>query len=184
MEMKKMKEMKGMRKGMGVLIIALLITHFSLLISCSSIDCPVQNLVYTRYMLYQPNGKPDTLDLDTMWVKTRKANGKDSTVLNSLCGDNATGFSLPISHTQSEDKFLVLMRKYGQTVGYYYDSIIVKKEDYPHFESVDCQPSYFHKITGVRCLGNIIDSVVIKNPTVNYDTKSSEHFRIYINPDF
>ncbi len=184
MKNEEMKEMKRMRKGMGVLIIAFLITHFSLLISCTSIDCPVNNVVLTRYKLYQPNGKPDTLDLDTMWVRMTKANGKDSVVLNALCGANATGFSLPISHTQPEDKFLVLMRKYGQTEGYYFDSIVVKKEDYPHFESVDCQASYFHKITGVRCLGNIIDSVVIKNPEVNYDKTTAEHFRIYINPDF
>ena len=167
-----------MRKIIGFLLLAALVA------ACSSIDCPVNHNVFTRYKLYQPDGKPDTLDLDTMWVLTTKANGKDSVVLNALCGDNATGFSLPISHTQPEDHFLVLMRKYGQTEDYYFDSIVVKKEDYPHFESVDCQASYFHKITGVRCLGNILDSVVIKNPTVNYDTKSSEHFRIYINPDF
>ena len=167
-----------MRKIIGILLLAALVA------ACSSIDCPVNHTVFTRYKLYQPDGKPDTLDLDTMWVKTRKANGTDSVVLNALCGSNATGFSLPISHTQPEDRFLVLMRKFGQTDGYYFDSIVVKKEDFPHFESVDCQASYFHKITGVRCLGNIIDSVVIKNPTVNYDTKSSEHFRIYINPDF
>lgn len=167
-----------MRKIIGFLLLA------ALAAACSSIDCPVNHNVFTRYMLYQPDGKPDTLDLDTMWVLTTKANGKDSVVLNALCGDNATGFSLPISHTEPEDKFLVLMRKYGQTEGYYFDSIVVKKEDYPHFESVDCQASYFHKITGVRCLGNIIDSVVIKNTEVNYDTKTTEHFRIYINPDF
>ena len=167
-----------MRKIIGFLLLA------ALAAACSSIDCPVNHNVFTRYMLYQPDGKPDTLDLDTMWVLTTKANGKDSVVLNALCGDNATGFSLPISHTQPEDHFLVLMRKYGQTEGYYFDSIVVKKEDYPHFESVDCQASYFHKITGVRCLGNILDSVVIKNPDVNYDTKTAEHVRIYINPDF
>ena len=167
-----------MRKIIGFLLLA------ALAAACSSIDCPVNHNVFTRYMLYQPDGKPDTLDLDTMWVLTTKANGKDSVVLNRLCGSTATGFNLPISHTQPEDRFLVLMRKYGQTDGYYFDSIVVKKEDLPHFESVDCHASYFHKITGVRCLGNFIDSVVIKNPDVNYDTKTTEHFRIYINPDF
>lgn len=166
-----------MRKIIGFLLLA------ALAAACSSIDCPVNHNVFTRYKLYQPDGKPDTLDLDTMWVLTTKANGKDSVVLNALC-DDATGFSLPISHTEPEDKFLVLMRKYGQTEGYYFDSIVVKKEDYPHFVSVDCQASYFHKITGVRCLGNILDSVVIKNTEVNYETTTPEHFRIYINPDF
>ncbi len=167
-----------MRKIIGILLLTALVA------ACSSIDCPVNHTVFTRYKLYQPDGTPDTLDLDTMWVLITKANGKDSVVLNRLCGSTATGFNLPISHTQPEDRFLVLMRKYGQTEGYYFDSIVVKKEDYPHFESVDCHASYFHKITSVRCLGNFIDSVVIKNPDVNYDTKTTEHFRIYINPDF
>lgn len=179
-EMKEMKEMKGLKGLMTVLILTL----FAALFSCSTIDCPLNHNVATRFQLMKPDGNPDTLLTDTMWVLTTRMDGTDTLLLNRLCGNNATGFSLPISHILPEDAFLVLMRKEGQTEGYYYDSIIVKKEDTEHFESVDCQPSFFHKITGVRCKEHFIDSVVINNPDVNYDTKTPAHIRLYLNPDF
>ena len=58
------------------------------------------------------------------------------------------------------------------------DTVTVTKENHPHFESVDCSPAYFHTITAVSTTHNAIDSVVIKNPDVNYDT-SKKHFYIY-----
>lgn len=162
-----------MRKIIGILFV------LSLIVACTSIDCPVKNRVYTSYALYQPDGSPDTLGVDTLWVVTRRADGVDSVLVNRLCGSSATGFELPISYMQPEDTFLIIL---ADTAGHYYpDSIFVKKEDYPHFESVDCQASYFHHITSVRCMGNIIDSIVIINPEVNYD-ETAEHFRIYLNP--
>ena len=167
-----------MRKIIGILF------ALSLMVACSSIDCPVNHTVYTRYKLYQPDGTPDTLIGDTMWVLTTRSDGNDSLVLNALCGSNATEFSLPISYTQPEDKFMVLIRRQIDKENLYYDSIIVKKENFPHFESVDCQASFFHRITNVRCMGNFIDSIVINNPDVNYDKDSPEHFRLYINPAF
>ncbi len=30
------------------------------------------------------------------------------------------------------------------------DTVIVAKDNQPHFESIDCSPSYFHTITGVK----------------------------------
>lgn len=147
--------------------------------ACSSVDCPLNHRVYTSYRLYQPDGTPDTLGVDTLWILTTRANGTDSVLLNRLCGPSVTGFELPVSYTQPEDTFLVML---ADTLGYYYpDSIFVRKENLPHFESVDCQASFFHRITSVRCMGNIIDSIVITNSDVNYDA-STEHIRIYLNP--
>jgi hypothetical protein len=54
----------------------------------------------------------------------------------------------------------------------------VKKEDFPHFESVDCNASFFHRLTDVRHTRHYIDSIVISNPSVDYDQKT-EHFRLY-----
>ena len=59
----------------------------------------------------------------------------------------------------------------------YEDTIWVQKEDYAHFESVDCHATYFHKITDIRHTDNIIESVDINNSNVNYDPKT-EHFYI------
>lgn len=51
----------------------------------------------------------------------------------------------------------------------------IEKENKPHFESVDCAPAFFHKITSVSCTHNAIDSITINNQDVNYDT-SKKHF--------
>ena len=60
----------------------------------------------------------------------------------------------------------------------YVDTVRIKKENFAHFESVDCQAAYFHEITSVMTTHNIIDSIVIKNPNVNYDATTA-HFNLY-----
>ncbi len=146
------------------------------LAACTSIDCPVQNLVYTNYALKKANGTSDTLNTDTLWIITKRANGTDTLLLNALCGSSASSFSLPISYTQPEDVFVTLLT---DTAGnYFLDTLRIKKENYPHFESVDCQAAYFHTITAVQTTHNAIDSLVIHHPNVNYDTKNV-HYYIY-----
>ena len=163
-----------------------LFTILLFLEACTSIDCPVQNLVYTNYALKKADGTPDTLNKDTMWVWTQRVDGTDTVIsrqqqgnleLNYFYGPSASTFSLPISYTQPEDVLWVLVRSASGTD--YIDTIRIKKENYPHFESVDCQASYFHKITSVSSTHNIIDSLVIKKPDVNYDA-SVTHFHLYL----
>ncbi len=144
------------------------------MVACTSIDCPVQNRVYTLYTLEKANGDDDTLKVDTLFITTERADGTDTLLLNGVTG--ISSFELPISYTQPEDVFCVTL---CDTLGNIYeDTIWVKKDNFPHFESVDCQATYFHQLTGVRYTENIIDSVVIDNSTVNYDA-SNEHFHIY-----
>ena len=153
--------------------------------ACTSIDCPVQNLVMTRYTLKKPDGNPDTLSKDTLWVWTQRANGTDTVIsrviqgsleLNYFHGSSASSFQLPISYTQPEDVLFMLLRN-DKGVNYI-DTVRIKKENMPHFESVDCQAAYFHEITSVTCTHNVIDSIVINNPHVNYDAKTT-HFNLY-----
>ena len=79
-EMKEMKEMKGLKGLMTVLILTL----FAALISCSTIDCPLNHNVATRFQLMKPDGKPDTLLTDTMWVLTTRMDGTDTLLLNRV----------------------------------------------------------------------------------------------------
>jgi hypothetical protein len=58
------------------------------------------------------------------------------------------------------------------------DTVMVEKENYPHFESVDCSPTFFHRLTGVRTTHHAIDSITINNPTVDYDP-TAIHFHLY-----
>ena len=66
--------------------------------ACSSIDCPVQNTVYTVYELRTLDEQPDTLR-DTMYVYSRRRDGSDTILYNA--GIGKTTFSLPISWVRS-----------------------------------------------------------------------------------
>jgi uncharacterized protein YuzE len=143
------------------------------LCACSSIDCPVQNTVRTLYVLKKSNQKGDTLK-DTLNVVTFTLNRKDTTLLAGAIGK--TSFSLPVSYANPEDTLYFLFRNGTYRVT---DTVWVKKENYPHFESVDCNAAFFHKITAIRSSHYAIDSICIKNPSVTYDP-TTEHFYIYI----
>ena len=153
---------------------ALITFHLSLIISliissCSSIDCPVKNTVAVYYGIkhYDDKGElvADTLK-DTLWVWTRRSDDND-TLLNRLV-DKAS-FSLPVSYQHPEDMLIFAIRDTSLT--WTLDTVWLKKEDTPHFESVDCSAHYFHTITGVRCTHDGIDSIVINNPSVTYDDR-------------
>lgn len=143
--------------------------------ACTSIDCPVQNSVYAVYGLLKANGTTDTLTVDSLSVTTLRANQTVDTLLDRITGKST--FDIPISYTQPEDTlFFTLLDTLGNS---YRDTVYLKKDNYPHFESVDCQASYFHRLTDVRSTHHIIDSIVINNPTVNYEA-TSEHFYLYL----
>ena len=141
-------------------------------VSCSTIDCPVNNVVATRYRFYNADGDSLVL-LDTLSVTSTRKDGLDTLILNRFVG-GAT-FQLPISYSHPED--ILVFNVFGSDYSVK-DTVWVKKDDIPHFESVDCNASFFHKITGIRYTTNLIDSIVIKNPTVDYD-KTTIHFYIY-----
>ena len=58
------------------------------------------------------------------------------------------------------------------------DTVWIQKEDYPHFESLECKAEFFHKLTGVRHTKHAIDSLVIKYSNVDYDD-TKIHFYLY-----
>ena len=140
--------------------------------SCSSVDCPVQNTVYTVYDVYSRAGVADTLR-DTLTVSTTRRDGTDSVLLNRI--SKVTTFDLPISYNDPED---TLFFEFKDNTSYTLDTVYIKKDNFPHFESVDCNISFFHNITGVRHTRNIIDSIAINKQSVDYDA-STEHFHIY-----
>jgi hypothetical protein len=155
--------------GVGLFIILLL----AVFAGCSTIDCPVQNLVYTKYYLKKGDLTPDTLNGDTLTIFTVRRDGTDSIVLNQ--GTEIASYNLPISYTSPEDVFYYVM-EIDSVI--YVDTVWIKKDNFPHFESVDCNAAYFHKITDIRYTTHLIDSIVINNPNVNYDV-NTEHFHIY-----
>jgi hypothetical protein len=134
----------------------------------------VQNVVRTVYTLQKSDMSTDTLKGDTLSVFSRRRDGTDTLLLNSMTG--VSMFSLPIGYTNPEDTLYFLLQ-FNST--YTLDTVWIKKENYPHFESVDCSASYFHTITDVRHTRHGLDSIVINKSSVDYDGKT-EHFHLYL----
>ena len=155
-------------KGKGLLGLAVI----GVLLSCSTIDCPVNSLVETKYEFYSSTGETLTF-LDTLTVVTARQDGID-TVFNK--GSNISSFSLPISYSHPEDVFVFRFKGDGWQTA---DTVWIKKEDFPHFESVDCNPLFYHDLTAVKCTHNLLDSIVIKNPSV---TNDNQVVHLYIYP--
>jgi len=144
----------------------------SALWACSSIDCPVENKVYCNYHLAGP---VSTLT-DTLTIIALRPTGGELQ-LNRL--GSAQGFILPVSYAYPEDVLLLsLTDTLGSTLT---DTVRITKTNLPHFESVDCAPRYFHHIDDVKWTRHTLDSIIIKNASINYDTTGG-HLLLYFKP--
>ena len=172
-------------KGLLYVMVILFTIHCSLFTtSCSSIDCPVQNTVSVQYEIRDKVGKALSIT-DSLSVISTRRDGKDillnfttrvddqKIILNKLVGESA--FSLPISYSHPEDILYFCFKDSVKTV---VDTVWIKKDDIPHFESVDCSASFFHELTDVRHTHNAIDSLVLVNRSVTYDVQTV-HFYLY-----
>ena len=167
-------------------VVAVLFASLSSVVisSCSTIDCPVQNTVSVQYEIRDKAGAALSLK-DSLSVVTTSAEGnnivleittrdeKSTTILNRLTGKSS--FSLPISYSHPEDILFFCFKDSVKTV---IDTVWIKKDDIPHFESVDCAAAFFHELTGVRHTHNAIDSLVLINTSVDYDVQTV-HFYLY-----
>ena len=149
----------------------LFLIGLAFVVSCSTIDCPVDNLVETRYRFLNTAGDSLVL-MDTLSITSMRADGEE-VLLNRKVG--MATIQVPISYSHPED--ILVFNVYNNEYSIV-DTVWVKKDDIPHFESVDCNASFFHTITGVRYTTNLIDSIVINDPSVDYD-KTTIHFYIY-----
>ncbi len=149
----------------------------ALIVGCSSVDCPVDNTVATHYQILNSNG--DELEIsDTMTVVSTRADGKEVTVFDTVLynkGIDISEFTLPISYSHPEDVLVFQFDNSNNSI-HVKDTVWLKKEDYPHFESVDCNTTFFHTLTDVKCTHHYIDSIVINNPKVNYDSQTVHLF--------
>lgn len=170
--MKIFRKHQGNKKSSRKEILGRAFLPFMLLfaVACSSIDCPLNNIVRTQYKLA---GNVTTL-AGPLTISTDIKDGNDSVIINQQV--NTDSFFLPISYQRPQDAFYVKINHQSgtQTI----DTITVAKEDRPHFESVDCSPSIFHTIKGVTSTHHAIDSIIIHNPNVTYDANKA-HFLIY-----
>ncbi|MBQ9636285.1 MAG: hypothetical protein IJV36_00110 [Prevotella sp.] len=141
-----------------------------LLSACSSIDCPLNNRVAVVYKLM---GDVAPL-VDTLTISTARFDQNDTVLLNRAVGVDS--FQLPISYNRPED--VLYFRRASATGWSATDTVVIEKQDIPHFEAIDCNPSYFHEIKNVRHTRLGIDSIVINQSKVTYDASKS-HLLIY-----
>ena len=132
-----------------------LLTVILILVGCSTIDCSLNNRVICKYKLA---GEIKTLN-SKMTITANLHNGNDSVIINQA--EKTDSFELPMSY-----------------------SIAVTKTDMPHFESVDCSPAIFHKITAINYTQHAIDSIVIKQPNVTNNVTKSNFFIYFKSADF
>ena len=161
--------------------------------ACTSIDCPVQHTVLSYYAVYNADQETDTLS-DSLSILTRRLTPEHDGVLINQ-DTKVSVLQVAMSYENPQDELYFVMhgtRSYNDTLvtdsGTFVntityrlekmDTVVVKKSDEMHFESADCNPSFFHTITDISYTKNIIDSIVINNPKVDYDSQT-EHFRIY-----
>ena len=123
----------------------------------------MQNTVAMNYTVCDLNGEAAAL-ADTLWIWTQRSDGKD-TLLNRITGKSE--FTLPVSYSHPEDVLVLCSQDTALVLTL--DTLWLKKEDIPHFESVDCSAHFFHKLTDVRYTRHALDSVAIIDRDVDYD---------------
>ncbi|MBF1526934.1 MAG: DUF6452 family protein [Segatella salivae] len=152
-----------------------LLTVILILVGCSTIDCSLNNRVICKYKLA---GEIKTLN-SKMTITANLHNGNDSVIINQA--EKTDSFELPMSYSMPIDTFYIDIN--GTTTNLR-DTIAVTKTDIPHFESVDCSPAIFHKITAINYTQHAIDSIVIKQPNVTNNVTKSNFFIYFKSADF
>ena len=162
-----------MRKVFGFILTA----SFLLLgASCNSTDCPLNNLVRAYYVVYSSSNGKTTNIPDTLSILAA-----DTTLLNRSV--NTATFNLPMGYLNAQD---TLYFQFRTATGGTTDTVVIAHTNTPHFVSLDCGTSVFHKITAISnshrrptaYCPTAIDSIVISKNTVNYD--QTENFKVYI----
>jgi hypothetical protein len=139
-----------------------------LITACTSIDCPLNNHVYTYYQV----AGEEALFAGPLTISTNRSDGSDSICINQ--DTYISKFGLPISYQGTFDTFYFVYDIDESIV----DTVVVEKTDQPHFESIECNPIFFHTIKDIQYTKNMIDSITIKDTQVTYDT-TKVHFNIY-----
>lgn len=148
------------------------------LLSCSNIDCPLDNVVSMQCNLYSYDTKSAYALTDELTITPA---GKDTILLNKA--SNIQSFLLPLKEAGEKDTLLLhFSNAEGKAAT---DTLFINHTLHPHFESLDCPSSVFHTITSVKATSHAlsqmpltIDSVALVRSIVNYD--DIENVRIYL----
>lgn len=101
-------------------IIPIILFAIATMVSCSTLDCPLNNTVYTKYKL---DGNVTQLTGSYMTISTNKQDGEDSILINK--DENVDSFMLPMSYTNAADTLYFEIQDAQERV--FKDTLIVSK---------------------------------------------------------
>lgn len=134
------------------------------IIACSNEDCPINNVVQGKMVFYNKLGNAVAIN-GTLTVSAVRPQG-DSVVLNRKMG--AYELNFPLSYTQEADTFVFSFNE--DTIR---DSLIISHTNTPTLVSVACGTAMFHTLTAAKSTHNVIDTLIIQSPEVNYDAREN-----------
>ncbi|MBR1594479.1 MAG: hypothetical protein IJ692_01235 [Alloprevotella sp.] len=146
--------------------------------ACSSIDCPLDNIVGMTVTLYSSESRTPLTLADSLTVRVA---GSDTILLNR--GFALSSFIMPLRYATGTDTLLFrFSNDNGQSAT---DTIFLSQEVRPHFENIDCPAAIFHQLCRVRWTSHAlrempltVDSVALRQTLVNYD--NNENLRVYL----
>ena len=164
-----------MKYALNVLLVALLCCMIG---ACETVNCPLENKVESVYGFYasertsagefQPGSAVALADTLTV-----TALGADSVLVNRVTNKN--GLALPMSFYGDIDSILLTVKDTTGAIAR--DTLWIDKTNEYHWDDPSCPVHIFHEITSVRHTRNIIDTVIVATPFVNYEER--ENFQIF-----
>ncbi len=156
------------RKGWGWAFPLLLAV---ILIGCESVSCPLNNTVVCRYGFYAASsGNGGLSSISVADSITVTAMGTDTTLINRQY--NQSSLELPMSFYAPADTLIWTFTSPDTTLISHIlgrDTIVVCKTNRHHFDDPSCPVHIFHHIDSIAYTHNLIDSIIVATPDVNYD---------------
>ena len=148
------------------------------LAACDDVTCPLNNTVESIYNFYASARTEDGIFVEGKAVSvgdTITISGIDTTdiLLNKLY--SADKCALPVSFYKAADSLAWLFA--DSKGGHATDTIVVFKTSYHHFDDPSCPVHIWHHIDSIAFTRNVIDTIIIASPEVNYD--GLENFQVY-----
>ena len=148
------------------------------LTACDDVTCPLKNTVESIYNFYASARTEDGTFVEGQAIGvgdtiTIVAIDTAEIYINKLY--NADKCKLPVSFYRPADSLRwVFTDSKGATAS---DTIVIFKTSHHHFDDPSCPVHIWHHIDSIAFTDNVIDTIIIASPEVNYD--GLENFKIY-----
>lgn len=151
--------------------------------ACTSIDCPLDSVVVWTLSFYDS----ETLErMKLPYTLTVDAQGA-GTLYNK--GRGIESMKLPMSHNAQADTLYLRWTEASpeaeEAAHEVTDVLIIKHDNFPHFEAIDCPAAVFHTITDTHFEGHApssfplnVDSLRVIRSQVDYN--DVENIRLYL----